>query len=107
MERGANTQWGKKQHPSRDSNMGPALAKGGWVQEFFFDVFFAEPIFAKDMKPINYSDFAFSSGRQHLVPGLNYFRIQLGFVRYGAYTKPSKYRRTKGCKSHCMNIMQT
>ena len=65
---------GQTQHPSRNCGIS---AKGGRGKKIIlFAIFFAEPIFAKGTKPkINICfAFFFFAAKQHLGPGINYFR---------------------------------
>ena len=57
---------------------------------YFCDFFFADVIIAKDMRlKINILfAFLFLCGKQHPVPGINYFRKQLGFAQYGPSGAP-------------------
>ena len=67
-----NKQWGKH-------SICPAivvfLQRGAGAKKNFCDFFFAEPIFAKGTKPkINIFFAFFFAAKQHLGPGINYFR---------------------------------
>ena len=64
---------GQTQHPSRNCGI---FAKGGRGKKYFFlRFFFAEPIFAKGTKPkINIFLLFFFATKQHVGPGINYFR---------------------------------
>ena len=63
---------GQTQHPSRNCGISAKGGRGKKNLRFFF----AEPIFAKGTKPkINiFLCFSFFAAKQHLGPGINYFR---------------------------------
>ena len=68
-----NKQWGK--HSIRPAIVVFLQRGAGAKNIFIFAIFFSEPIFAKGTKPkINIFCVFFFATKQHVGPGINYFR---------------------------------